>query len=209
MKVVIYDKTEKGREEILTRKYQLPSRMRSLLVLIDGKKTDAEIVEKISGLGLNQQSLQALVEQGLIQRVSIDTPTEFLFADDDILTHSTVGPLLDDPQTIFHEATEEEIQQLGDALTAHSIPLTMTPRIDVMKKFMAEAIKNAVGVKGFFFQRKIQKATHLNDIHALRAEFVLSILNAKGRSTALSTRDQFDQLLYIRFSLDEPEFITD
>jgi hypothetical protein len=39
MSAVIYDKTEKGREEVATRKYQLAPRMRSLLVMVDGKQS--------------------------------------------------------------------------------------------------------------------------------------------------------------------------
>ena len=73
MQITIYDKTDKGREEIATRKWHLPSRMRSLLVLIDGKKTDADIVQKIGGLGLNLQSLQELQDDGFIQRVHVES----------------------------------------------------------------------------------------------------------------------------------------
>ena len=47
----IFDKTDKGREEIITRQYRLASRLRPLLVLIDGKKTTPELLQQVGGLG--------------------------------------------------------------------------------------------------------------------------------------------------------------
>lgn len=56
-----YDKTEKGREEIATRKHQLPSRLRTLLVMVDGKHNSDDLLKKVAGLGLNAQSLEELL----------------------------------------------------------------------------------------------------------------------------------------------------
>jgi hypothetical protein len=67
----IFDKTDKGREEIITRKYRLASRLRSLLVLIDGKKTTNDLLQKVAGLGLDMQSLTDLLDGGFIENVAI------------------------------------------------------------------------------------------------------------------------------------------
>jgi hypothetical protein len=67
----IFDKTDKGREEIITRKYRLASRLRSLLVLIDGKKTTRDLLQKVAGLGLDMQSLTDLLDGGFIENVAI------------------------------------------------------------------------------------------------------------------------------------------
>jgi hypothetical protein len=63
----IYEKTEKGREEIMTRKYQLPTKLRTLLVLIDGEKSSDKLFEAIAPLGLNEQNLNELLEQEYIR----------------------------------------------------------------------------------------------------------------------------------------------
>lgn len=66
MNNIIFDKSEKGREEIVTRKYRLASRLRTLLVLTDGKQSAGELLQKVSGLGLNAQSIDELLEHGFI-----------------------------------------------------------------------------------------------------------------------------------------------
>lgn len=70
----IFDKTEKGREEIATRKYHLPPRMRTLLLLFDGKQTAADVLGKINGLGLGQQHIVELVEAGFIASKTFRAP---------------------------------------------------------------------------------------------------------------------------------------
>ena len=47
---MIYDKTEKGHDEIHTRRNHLASRLRSLLVLVDGKTNDDLLLKKVAGL---------------------------------------------------------------------------------------------------------------------------------------------------------------
>ncbi len=61
-----YDKTEKGREEIATRKYQLANRLRTLLVMVDGKKSAAELLKNLTAIGLDENSIQELIELEMI-----------------------------------------------------------------------------------------------------------------------------------------------
>jgi hypothetical protein len=68
MPTTIFDKTDKGREEIISRKYRLASRLRTLLVLVDGKHTGEDLLSKVSALGLTQASLDELEHLGFIQR---------------------------------------------------------------------------------------------------------------------------------------------
>lgn len=68
----IFDKTQKGREEIATRKYGLAQRLRALLVMIDGQHSSTDLLEKVSGLGLDEYSIQELLYNGYIH--IIDSP---------------------------------------------------------------------------------------------------------------------------------------
>lgn len=224
MQITIYDKTDKGREEIATRKWHLPSRMRSLLVLIDGKKSDADIVQKIGGLGLNLQSLQELQDDGFIQRVAIesdqvdailDAPTNDLDLTLDSapasLEGNTLGSIdaLEESQTIF-EASEDqnpEWEQDLDAMLAKYDDDNAESRVDMMKRYLADLIKENLGLKGFFLQRKLQKAQSLHDIHVFRQAYVSAILHSKGKDKAIELRDQFDARMYVRFSIEDPEFL--
>ncbi|MBR7798568.1 hypothetical protein [Undibacterium fentianense] len=227
MQITIYDKTDKGREEIATRQWHLASRMRSLLVLIDGKKTDADIVQKISGLGLDWQSLQHLQDDGFIQRVSIethqvdtllDTSSNDLDLTDDTsrnrsehLASNTLGSIdaLAESQTIFEpsEDADSSWNQDIDALLARFDEDKTESRVDMMKRYLAELIKENLGLKGFFLQRKLLKVQTLDDLHAFRQVYVAAILHAKGKDKAIELRDQFDMRVYVRFSLDDPQFL--
>jgi len=74
MATIIFDKTEKGREEIATRKFQLAPKMRTLLVMIDGKQSADELLQKIGGLGFTPESLTDLMTNGFIQQIAVIEP---------------------------------------------------------------------------------------------------------------------------------------
>jgi hypothetical protein len=74
MQKIIFDKTDKGREEIISRKYRLASRLRTLLVMVDGKQSGDDLLAKVSSLGLNQASIDELEQKGFIQRHGATVP---------------------------------------------------------------------------------------------------------------------------------------
>jgi len=63
----IYQKTEKGEEELRTRKYGLPQNLRQVLIFIDGKSNITKVLEKASGFPNVGQTLEELAVQGFIQ----------------------------------------------------------------------------------------------------------------------------------------------
>jgi hypothetical protein len=79
----------------------------------------------------------------------------------------------------------------------------------MMKRYLAELIKENLGIKGFFLQRKLLKADTLYDIHAFRQPYISAILHAKGKDKAIALRDEFDGRMYVIFSIDDPEFLED
>ena len=66
----IFDKTDKGRDEIATRKHRLAPRLRTLLLLIDGKQSTVQVLQKIAGL--DDKSIFELLEGDFIKEVSDD-----------------------------------------------------------------------------------------------------------------------------------------
>lgn len=70
----VYDKTDKGREEIATRKYQLPARVRTLLLLVDGRRPLTWLLSNVAGLGLTAQHVEELYEQQFIALVANAAP---------------------------------------------------------------------------------------------------------------------------------------
>lgn len=69
MNTCIYDKTDKGREEIATRKYHVPARLRTLLVLIDGRHTLESLQTNLAVLGLGLDDVDELLRQQYIMLV--------------------------------------------------------------------------------------------------------------------------------------------
>ena len=62
----IYAKTAQGQHEIETRALRLPARLRSTLILVDGKRSDADLGKLVPGA---DEVLQALLQAGLIEAV--------------------------------------------------------------------------------------------------------------------------------------------
>lgn len=60
----VFGKTVKGQEEIDTRAYRLPPRLRSLLIMVDGKRTDEALHAMLPQA---DEGLAALLEQGFVQ----------------------------------------------------------------------------------------------------------------------------------------------
>ncbi|MFZ6871336.1 hypothetical protein ACO0LF_04615 [Undibacterium sp. Di27W] len=172
MTASIYDKTEKGREEITTRKYQLAPRLRTLLVMIDGKQTAAEIMKKVSALGLTQENLQELLEQEFIVETSVQT---------DLQT---------DTSTTAAEAEANEPSSVSPELS-----MTDAERFQALYSFYNETIKSAIGLRGYGLQLKVERAANIEDFRALRQVYVEAVQKAKGPEMARSLSDRLDLLL--------------
>jgi hypothetical protein len=64
----IYAKTEAGVRELHERKLNLPIALRSLLIMIDGNRTVAEVLDRARALGVEADALATLERAGLIVR---------------------------------------------------------------------------------------------------------------------------------------------
>jgi hypothetical protein len=175
MSSIIYDKADKGREEIATRKYQLAPRLRSLLVMIDGKQSEAELLKKVLGLGLNEQSLIELLEQEFIVMTSVGVASSI-------------------PQVA--ESTVSSVNSAIAPVLPSTTPAEAAARFQALYNFYNETIKSTLGLRGFALQMKVERAGNLQDFHELRNVYIEAVLKAKGKEMARSLRDRLDQLLY-------------
>lgn len=167
----IFDKTEKGREEIGTRKYHLPTRLRSLLVMVDGKQSDEELLKKVGGLGLTAESLSELLANGFIQLVTMSQPTPT-------------------PQIPAQTAAAQEVRPLPFA------PTDVSSQFQAIYQFYTETIKSTIGLRGYSLQLKVEKAGSIDEFRALRNPYVEAVEKAKGNEMARSLGARLDQLLY-------------
>jgi len=165
MNTSIYDKTAKGRDEIATRKYQLAPRLRSLLVLIDGRRTEEELLRNVAGLGLTSAALDELLEEGLIV-LSTSYAT------------MAVAPVAD----------------LAPAAPP-PVAVSQASQFQALYEFYNKTIKSTIGLRGFTLQLKVEKASSVEELRELRMPYLDAVQRAKGNFTAASLAEQLDQLL--------------
>lgn len=167
----IFDKTDKGREEIATRKHQLPSRLRSLLVMVDGKQQADDLLKKVAGIGLTADSINELLDNGFIQPAAQPA-----------LSASTAGDAL--------SPVDE-----GTSVTSTALPEGQN-QFQAIYQFYTETIKSTIGLRGYALQLKVEKAASVDDFRALRDPYLEAVLRTKGKEIARSLRARLDQLLY-------------
>lgn len=63
---VILAKTPKGLEEIQTRVHKLPQRMRTVLILVDGKTSAGQFVERLTAITDLDAILEMLLKEGFV-----------------------------------------------------------------------------------------------------------------------------------------------
>jgi hypothetical protein len=174
----IFDKTEKGREEIATRKYHLATRLRTLLVMIDGKHSVDDLLKKVAGIGLGQESFADLLSEGYIEAVTTAAPAPA----------PTPAPVAAEPvgaATVDEPASAEGILPEGES------------QFEAIYHFYTKTIKSTIGLRGYGLQLKVEKAASIDDFRQLRQPYVEAVLKAKGPEMARSLRDRLDQLLYL------------
>ncbi len=186
----IFDKTDKGREEIATRKYRLAPRLRTLLLLIDGKQTTGQLLQKIAGL--DEQSIDELLDGGFIQNI------EDLSDISDIIT---VIPIeVTDAETAVEA---DEVAHSEDiAETEFSVSLALAEgetKFQAIHKFYTENIRTTLGLRGYHFQLKVDQAESIEDLSVLHEPFIAAVLKARGDQLARDLHLRLEQL----FSLED------
>lgn len=168
MRHFFFDKTDKGREALATRSHQLAPRLRPLLVLADGKQSSTDLLKKVAGLGLNEQSILELLDQGFVRLVGI-------------------GP-----------ASSEINPGAAQAFGSTSQGMTsVEEQRQAIHRFYTDTIKTTLGAHGRALQLKVNQAKSIADFRALRRPYLEALLEAKGKEVAKGFRDRLDQLLYI------------
>ncbi|HTN67566.1 MAG TPA: hypothetical protein VL051_15430 [Burkholderiaceae bacterium] len=171
----IFDKTDKGREEIATRCHRLAPRLRTLLVLIDGKHDIADLLKKVAGLGLDEHSIAELLEAGFVQE---SAPSMAKAPPSPVAAEAVPAP-------VATATAENPVLPAGEN------------QFEAIYHFYNETIKSTIGLRGYALQLKVERAESVEDFRALRRPYLEAVLKAKGNEMARSLRDRLDQLLYL------------
>lgn len=161
----IYGKTPLGVQEVGARKLKLPPRLRTMLILIDGKQPLLILQDEAEKVGAPKDFLEQLRGMELIARIGSIAP-------------SAVAPAANTPISVGGTAPDHLFAQFRQA-----------------KNFMNISVVNAMGIKAFFFTLKLERAGTLNDLRALMEPYQAAIRKASGDAEAQVLTERLREML--------------
>jgi hypothetical protein len=169
---MIYTRTEKGNVEVGSRHHALDARLNSVLILVDGKRTRDDIDSLIKRLGNPADSLDRLVEGGYVRLIEA-APAPPAVADS-----AAKHPSGSVPSSILptHSRADSDLQ-------------------NVLYQHLIAAAKKYLGMRGFMFHLKIEKAIDLPELRALITPMSEAIAKSKGLATANSFIAEMEALV--------------
>jgi len=182
--MIIFDKTERGRTEIATRGQTVAPRLRTLLLLVDGKTGNDDLLRKVAGLGLGQEHLDELLQAGLIQA-----------SDNGAVINASAAPAA----AALPSATAAAGKNIAPAppLSPEQILPPGQTQFEAIYHFYNDTIKSMIGLRGYGLQLRVERASSVQDFRELRQAYLEAVLKAKGEEIARSLRGRLDQLLYL------------
>lgn len=154
----IYQKTEKGSEEILNRKYKLAPKLRTILILMDGKTAVSKLADVIKRMGLGEDPLAYLEKEGYI--CALDTASPNIAAADS--TDQAGAAAAGGPATSREAAT----------------------RFRRAQRFMNDTAVDAIGVRSFFFTLKLERCNTTTELAELLDDYKKVIVKGNGEEVA-------------------------
>ena len=155
---IIFRKTAKGLAEIETRANRLVPRMRSSLIVVDGKRDVADL--KLLLTPHTDATLQALAEQGFIEAVG-----------------ETVG--------VAAPAASYEVRPVP-APAPPAPPAASRPAIDLadVRRQVVRALHEQLGPSAASLATRIEKSRSAEDLKPLVSQAVHLVAAARGRTAA-------------------------
>jgi hypothetical protein len=122
----VYRKTERGQTEIATRQFKLAPRLRSALVVVDGKRSQFELAAMIAGEP--QETLQALLEAGFIELAEAASPPQMPLGPGGLAVDLPILDVLDDELADDEASTGYAPTQPLEQFLAAPTPAVAAPR---------------------------------------------------------------------------------
>jgi hypothetical protein len=205
MGAMVYDKTDKGREEISTRKHQLASRLRTLLVMIDGRHSLDDLLRNFAGVGVTEDSVKELLHEGYIFLAS-GSETDAAGPPSKLPMSARARQIARRAAGVEGAHAEADLPDEAPLPQVASAPLQSpqalaesqlddATRFRHLYDFYNQTIKSTIGLRGIMLQLKVEKCNNVDDFRALRLQYLEAVLKAKGSEMARSLRGRLDELL--------------
>ena len=164
----IFRKTDKGQAEIETRAHRLPPRLRSALILVDGRRSSAELRTMV--LQQPDETLAALLEQGFIAAVAEAPP----------------------PAPTPSRVAERAI----DRAAAASLPAAERgPDFLQLRRLLVREFNDLTGPTGEVLAMRLEKAADRNALTSLLPAACEFVAGVRGASKASEFRQRFAEQL--------------
>jgi hypothetical protein len=151
---MIYEKTSEGMLAFQQKQSQLNPKLRSTLIMIDGKKSSVELLAVLTAIGATQEHLDELISLGLIKKIEEQAITIAGTSSKQASPSSTVGSMqsgigLSDQQRY------EKAYPIATRLTA------------------------GLGLRGFRLNLSVEGAGNINDLMLLAGKIKEAVGEAK------------------------------
>ncbi|RZT42043.1 hypothetical protein [Cupriavidus agavae] len=203
----VYQKTEAGQEEIRTRARKLDHKLRALLLIVNGERSRSALLAQVSGMGVSDEAFDTLLALGLVEplpeparapaarpakpEAARPRPETNLFAAYSGF-NSADGKGIDDRIDVLADTT------IAPAMSAPAPAAAVPAGADGYQRlyhFYTDVIGNHLGLRGYVMQVKVEKASTIVELAALRDTLGTALQKAKGDITAHAIVDQLDDLL--------------
>lgn len=173
MTTSIYQKTEKGQDEIRTRANHLDQRHRAVLLMINGEKTCDDILVQLQPLGMTQAVFDELADGGYIRpQVAGATTAKAGPASESAAAPAATAPA---QPTTSKEPAAEGYQRLY--------------------RFYTETISRYLGLRGYLLEMKVEKAGNVAELVALRDTLKTALIKTRGEPETTNVIAQLDLLI--------------
>ena len=170
----VVDKTEAGQAEVRTRAAGLAQRLRTLLIMVDGARTVAQLQAAAAQVGAPADALDQLLQAGLVA-VRSAAPARSSSAASRAAASAAPPP----------------------APAAAPAPAAGLPdRLRVARQYINDTIVDAVGVRAVFFTLKVERCYSADDLEGLLPEFERLLSKARGASEAQQSVAHARELLH-------------
>ena len=178
----LYFKTEAGKREIQDRALRLPAALRSILLMVDGQRDEAQLRELMAGLRAPDDAIEQLVVKGLIQRGDgapaaapvMEAPTE-----------APAKAIVQAP----HARAPVEMPVQAPAADLPALPGAISMPADFgnyrrLYNFVTDTVNRHLGLKGYFMQLKVERCSDVDALLDLLPEIATALTKSKDHTFA-------------------------
>jgi hypothetical protein len=171
---ILYRKSAKGQHELETRTHRLPPRLRQVLILVDGRRTD----DDLRGLGLPNcdEALHALAADGFIELVGI---TAMHVPARPVTERAAAAPAAGPAPTSVLRTSPGALPVAGAAVG------------DALRRDAVRMLTDQIGPMAEALAVKIERARTPEELRPLLEMACQSIRNTRGAFAATAFADRF------------------